>query len=135
MRGKIRNPKSEIRNKSKIQMTKTPHSGFWSFEFSDLDLFRISDFGFRILLRHRIVVVESRRFLAEHRFAQAVGPDADAEAHVAGRLAAYLDAVDHVGPRRELRQRLENHLAALDAETVVAAPLGRTEFHLLGQRT
>ena len=58
----------------------------------------------------------------------------DAEADVAGRLAAYLDAVDHIGPRRQLGQRLEDHLAALDAEAVVAAPLGRAELHLIRQR-
>ena len=45
----IRNPKLEFRNKSKIQNLKRTLEPFGRFGFEILDLFRISDFEFRIL--------------------------------------------------------------------------------------
>src|ERR1700730_388954 len=46
---KIRNPKPEIRNKSECQNSKLKRRSFGHWYLGNLDLFRISDFGFRIL--------------------------------------------------------------------------------------
>ena len=47
-RREARNPKHEIRNKSKAQNSNPQHAGFLSFGFRILNLFQISSFGFWI---------------------------------------------------------------------------------------
>src|ERR1700730_13604758 len=45
---KIRNPKPEIRNKSECQNSKLKRRSFGHWYLGNLDLFRISDFGFSL---------------------------------------------------------------------------------------
>src|SRR5438132_7582894 len=78
-----------------------------------------------------LIRVNARALFLVHRLFQAVGLDACLEANVTRRYGPALDAIDGIGTRRQLGERIEDDFLALDAMVRIARALGAPELQLV----